>query len=109
MAARPRVGVAIGFLDELDEIRAGADAGTSGDARADQQAAFAARPLLAAKQAGNILTEKPQGTGLGLPICRQILQRFGGAIWVDSELGRGATFSFRIPLVHTTVVSEAAQ
>ena len=50
------------------------------------------------QQAGNTLTEKPQGTGLGLPICRQILQRFGGAIWVTSELGQGATFSFRIPL-----------
>jgi Na+/proline symporter/signal transduction histidine kinase len=50
------------------------------------------------QQAGNTLTDKPQGTGLGLPICRQILQRFGGAIWVTSELGQGATFSFRIPL-----------
>ena len=51
------------------------------------------------QQAGNTLTDKPQGTGLGLPICRQILQRFGGDIWVESELGQGATFSFRIPLV----------
>ena len=50
------------------------------------------------QQAGNTLTDKPQGTGLGLPICRQILQRFGGAIWVESELGQGATFSFRVPL-----------
>ena len=50
------------------------------------------------QQAGNVLTDKPQGTGLGLPICRQILQRFGGEIWVESELGRGTTFSFRIPL-----------
>jgi Na+/proline symporter/signal transduction histidine kinase len=50
------------------------------------------------QQAGNTLTDKPHGTGLGLPICRQILQRFGGAIWVTSEPGQGATFSFRIPL-----------
>jgi Na+/proline symporter/nitrogen-specific signal transduction histidine kinase len=50
------------------------------------------------QQAGNTLTDKPQGTGLGLPISRQILQRFGGDIWVKSELGKGATFSFRIPL-----------
>ena len=41
------------------------------------------------QQAGNILTDKPQGTGLGLPICRQILQRFDGDIWVESEPGRG--------------------
>ena len=50
------------------------------------------------QQAGNTLTDKPQGTGLGLPISRQILQRFGGEIWVESELGKGSTFSFRVPL-----------
>ena len=50
------------------------------------------------QQAGDTLTDKPQGTGLGLPICRQILQRFGGDIWVESEAGKGAIFSFRIPL-----------
>ena len=50
------------------------------------------------QQAGDTLTDKPQGTGLGLPICRQILERFGGDIWVKSELGKGATFSFRLPL-----------
>jgi Na+/proline symporter/nitrogen-specific signal transduction histidine kinase len=66
------------------------------------------------QQAADILTDKPQGTGLGLPICRQILERFDGAIWVESELGRGATFSFRIPLSQTAahpapVASEAAQ
>jgi|RhiMetdeSRZDD1v2_1073273.scaffolds.fasta_scaffold00067_56 Na+/proline symporter/nitrogen-specific signal transduction histidine kinase len=66
------------------------------------------------QQAADILTGKPQGTGLGLPICRQILHRFGGAIWVRSEPGNGATFSFRVPLAHTAadagaVASEAAQ
>ena len=50
------------------------------------------------QQAGDTLTDKPEGTGLGLPISRQILQRFGGEIWVQSEPGRGATFSVRIPL-----------
>jgi len=49
------------------------------------------------QQAGDVLTDKPQGTGLGLPICQQIIQHFGGAIWVDSALGKGATFSFRLP------------
>ena len=49
------------------------------------------------QQAGNTLTDKPQGTGLGLPICREILRRFGGDIWVESEPGKGATFSFRVP------------
>jgi signal transduction histidine kinase len=49
------------------------------------------------QQAGDTLVDKPQGTGLGLPICRQILRAFGGTIWVESDLGKGAVFSFRIP------------
>jgi hypothetical protein len=49
------------------------------------------------QQAGNTLTEKPKGTGLGLPICQEILRHFGGDIDVDSDLGKGATFTFRIP------------
>lgn len=51
------------------------------------------------QQAGNTLTDKPQGTGLGLPITRGILQRFGGDVSVDSRPGKGATFTFRIPAV----------
>jgi signal transduction histidine kinase len=50
------------------------------------------------RQAGDNLTEKPQGTGLGLPISRQIIEHFGGRLWVQSARGQGATFSFTLPL-----------
>ena len=51
------------------------------------------------RQAGDTLTAKPRGTGLGLPISREIIKHLGGRLWVESELGKGATFSFVVPLV----------
>jgi signal transduction histidine kinase len=50
------------------------------------------------RQVGDTLTDKPQGTGLGLPISRQIVERLGGRLRVDSQAGQGATFSFTLPL-----------
>jgi Na+/proline symporter/nitrogen-specific signal transduction histidine kinase len=49
------------------------------------------------RQVGDTLTDKPQGTGLGLPISRQIVEHFGGRLWVESEPGCGAVFSFTLP------------
>ncbi len=60
-------------------------------------------------QVGDTLTDKPAGTGLGLAICREILEHYSGSIWVESELGKGSTFSFVLPVAYedNTVELEA--
>ncbi len=50
------------------------------------------------KQVGDTLTDKPKGTGLGLPICKEIVEHHGGHLWLESQLGKGSTFSFSLPL-----------
>jgi CheY-like chemotaxis protein/two-component sensor histidine kinase len=57
-------------------------------------------------QVENPLQERYRGTGLGLPLCRNLAMLLGGRIWLESELGHGSTFFVRLPSVY---VGEAAQ
>jgi Na+/proline symporter/signal transduction histidine kinase len=53
-------------------------------------------------QAGDTLVAKPPGTGLGLHISRQIVEHFGGRMWVESVPGAGACFTFTLPVAVET-------
>jgi PAS domain S-box-containing protein len=59
----------------------------------DQERVF--EPFYRANQP---LVNQQTGTGLGLPIVRSLIQMLGGRLWLQSELGKGSTFSFTLPL-----------
>ncbi len=58
------------------------------------------------RQLGNTLTDKPKGSGLGLPICKEIIEHHGGKIWYESAPGGGSIFAFSIPCDSATRASQ---
>lgn len=50
------------------------------------------------KQLEDNRENKPMGTGLGLPICKSIIEHYNGKIWVEKNLNKGSKFSFSLPI-----------
>lgn len=57
-------------------------------------------------QVENPLQALHRGTGLGLPLCRSLARLLGGAVSLESEVGRGSTFSVEVPIIYRGDMSE---
>ena len=96
---------AVKFTPEGGRVRVDAGLGDSaviisvtdtgiGIAKADQEAIFEEF-----RQVGSNYAQKREGTGLGLTLTRRFVEMHSGKIWVESEPGKGSTFTFTLPLV----------
>jgi hypothetical protein len=90
---RPDGRVAITLERNGDQLRVDVSDNGAGISEAEQAVIFEKF-----RQVGDTLTQKPKGSGLGLAISREIIDHFGGRLWVNSRLGEGSTFSFTLPL-----------
>jgi PAS domain S-box-containing protein len=94
----------------LNGIEAMKDIATGGELTVSSQRGETAQVLISVADAGlglppeiaaNIFdafyTTKPQGTGMGLPISRSIIESHGGRLWANPNFGRGAVFQFTLP------------
>jgi signal transduction histidine kinase len=95
--------IEVTLVDTGDWVRVDVRDNGPGIAAADQQFIFEKF-----RQAGDTLTGKPQGTGLGLPISRQIVEHLGGRLWVESGPGTGACFSFTLPALRQAAAAPLA-
>jgi DNA-binding response OmpR family regulator len=57
-------------------------------------------------QVENSLQDRYRGTGLGLPLCRNLAKLLGGKIWLESEVGKGSAFFVKIPAVYVGELSK---
>jgi Na+/proline symporter/nitrogen-specific signal transduction histidine kinase len=85
--------VVVRLIVEPERLRVDVQDNGPGISAADQKVIFEKF-----RQGGDTMTNKPAGTGLGLPISRQIIEYLGGRLDVASDVSKGATFTFTLPL-----------
>jgi signal transduction histidine kinase len=67
-----------------------------------------ARVFEAFQQGDRSVAQPQEGTGLGLTLSRQFVELHGGRLWVESELGKGSTFRFTLPVRQGSVTADGA-
>ena len=103
--SEPGIGrVRVGLVAEGTTVRVDVSDSGPGIGVQDQQIIFEKF-----RQGGDTQRNRPAGTGLGLPISREIVEHLGGRLWVQSTPGAGATFSFTLPMATVGSVAIGAE